>query len=128
MNKGIVYFKLFLPITLIVIVAYILLAKYISPDFGLKPAILVGMINLILYGVGSILIFPAFSKPPDQFVSRFMILTTIQLLLTLFMMAFLVYKKVYILKTTLLHFLCVFVILLIVQSALLIRFSNRKEK
>lgn len=79
-----------------------------------------------LAAVGIVIVVPGFSKPAEQFVMRFMILTTVQMLTVLSVIAAVWYTNKIHLKEFGLQFISAFIALLAVQSVLLILVNNKK--
>lgn len=80
--------------------------------------------NLICFLLPPLLMVPGFNKAPENFTMRFLILTTIQLLAVLSLIAALVYLDFPDKKRIGFHLICLFCALLASQSTLLIR-SNQ---
>lgn len=83
------------------------------------------IIIAILFIAGGFIIAPGFMKEPDSFVNRFLILTTIQMLAMLAILAALAYVKIPDMRGIGFHSISVFVLLLMIQSTLLIRLVNK---
>ena len=75
----------------------------------------------VVFGLGAILIGPGLDKDPENFVNRFLILTTVQLLAAMSILAALAYLKMSDMRVVALQFISVFVILLAVQSFFLVK-------
>lgn len=86
--------------------------------------LLIFVIVPLLFISGGILMATSFSKAPDVFVNRFMILTTFQFLFVLAILGAVWYKMNLHLKAFGFQFIAVFVALMIVQSVLLIKANN----
>lgn len=83
---------------------------------------LLGNIALgLIFSTGMLIIYPALKKPASEFVGRFMMLTTIQLLEVLSLVTFFIFKKVPLFKLQAFHTIGLFVLLLSIQSVLLVR-------
>lgn len=94
-----------------------------------SPAILyqliVGSILFLFIG-GAFLIGPGLHKAPENFVGRFMILTTVQMLTILSIIAAVVYKNYSGLKSFGFQLISIFIALLFLQSFLLIRLNKNR--
>lgn len=87
--------------------------------------LLIFVIVPLIFISGGILMATSFSKAPDVFVNRFMILTTFQFLFVLAILGAVWYKMNMHLKAFGFQFIAVFVALMIVQSILLVK-SNKE--
>ncbi len=90
--------------------------------------IILQMALFVIYALGIIVIAPGLDKNPDNFVGRFLILTTIQLLSAMSVLAGLAYIKAPEMRELSLHFISVFVIVLGIQSFLLVKWVNKAKK
>ena len=79
----------------------------------------------VIYALGIVVIAPGLNKDPENFVGRFLILTTIQLLAAMSVLAALAYAKVPEMRALSLHFISAFVIVLGIQSYLLVKWVNK---
>jgi len=96
---------------------------FFSVDF--RTIVKLDAVIAILFFAGGLLIAPGLVKDPDVFVNRFLILTTVQMLAMLALLAALVYVKIPDMRGVGFHSISVFVILLGIQSVLLIRQVNK---
>ena len=85
------------------------------------------IVLFVIYSLGIIVIAPGLDKNPENFVGRFLILTTVQLLAAMSVLAALAYVKVPEMRALSLHFISAFVIGLAIQSYLLIKWVNREK-
>jgi hypothetical protein len=81
----------------------------------------------VIYVLGIIVIAPGLDKNPENFVGRFLILTTVQLLAAMSVLAALAYVKNPQMRELSLHFISAFVIVLGVQSFLLVKWVNKSK-
>lgn len=86
--------------------------------------IIVGVI-LAIFLLGILIISPGLNKSPENFVMRFLILTTVQMLSVLSVILALVYTKYPEAKTMGFHLIFIFCFLLATQSVLLIRINGK---
>jgi hypothetical protein len=75
----------------------------------------------LIFALGAIIIGPGLDKEPGNFVNRFLILTTLQLLSAMSVLAVLVFMKTPDVRRAALQFIAVFVILLAIQSFFLVK-------
>ncbi len=113
-----------------VIIAVILIAHIILLFTGvfhipLKAALLADGFLLILYVLGTLIIAPGLDKEADNFVNRFLILTTVQLMASMFAILALVVMHISHVKTVGYNLFAVFICLMISQSIFLIRFIKK---
>ena len=85
------------------------------------------IVLFVIYALGIILIAPGLDKNPENFVGRFLILTTVQLLAAMSVLAALAYVKNPQMRELSLHFISAFVIVLGVQSFLLVKWVNKSK-
>lgn len=107
-----------------VLVVYGLLHYFKVLQLPFNLFLLIFVIVPLLFISGGILMATSFSKAPDVFVNRFMILTTFQFLFVLAILGAVWYKMNLHLKAFGFQFIAVFVALMIVQSVLLIKANN----
>ncbi len=81
----------------------------------------------VIYVLGIVVIAPGLDKKPENFVGRFLVLTTVQLLAAMSVLAALAYVKVPEMRELSLHFISAFVVALGIQSYLLITLVNKTE-
>jgi uncharacterized membrane protein len=85
------------------------------------------IVLFVIYAFGIILIAPGLDKNPENFVGRFLILTTVQLLAAMSVLAALAYVKSPDMRVLSLHFISAFVVVLGVQSYLLVKWVNKSR-
>lgn len=107
-----------------VLVVFGLLHFFKAIQLPFNLFLLIFIIVPLLFISGGILMATSFSKAPDVFVNRFMILTTFQFLFVLAILGAVWYKMNIHLKAFGFQFIAVFVSLMIVQSILLIKANN----
>lgn len=85
------------------------------------------IVLLFIFVMGTLIIAPGLKKNPENFVGRFMILTTIQLLAVLSVLLAITYVKIPNVKIVSFHIISVFVLLMFFQSFLLINEANKSN-
>ena len=115
------FLKRFVPLVAIVITLHVVLVftKVLGGTF--QPALIIDLLLFLMFGAGAMLIGPGLDKDPENFVNRFLILTTVQLLAAMSILAALAYVKMTDMKTIALQFISLFVVLLVIQSFLLVK-------
>ena len=91
----------------------------------LKSILAVDGFLLIICILGTIIISPGLDKAPENFVNRFLMLTTFQLLAVMFSVMIFVIMKIYNVKAVSYHLLGVFLCLMTIQSVLLVKRINK---
>lgn len=91
----------------------------------LKSILSIDGFLFILFFLGTLIISPGLDKAPDNFVNRFLMLTTIQLMAVMFSVMLFVIMKIYNLKAVSYHLLAVFLCLMTIQSVLLVKRINK---
>lgn len=89
------------------------------------PFLSLELVLFFIYAVGIVVIAPGLDKKPENFVGRFLILTTVQLLAAMAVLAALAYVKHPEMRSLSLHFISAFVLVLAVQSVLLVQLVNK---
>jgi hypothetical protein len=128
MQKNKIYRTLFLIIIAITLVSYYGL---VNAEFILLPSkglqfVLVSEVTLFVSG--TFIIAPGLIKSEENFVARFLILTTVQMLAILSIILALVYLKYPNAKAIGFQLLFVFLFLMSIQSFLLVKIKNKKSK
>ena len=118
---------LFVAIIAVLISLHIILIEFNFFKVAIEEMVKLDVILAIVYLAGLGLIVPGLSKNPENFVGRFLILTTVQLLAAMSVLAALTYIKHPLMRDLSLHFISLFVILLGVQSILLVKSINRSK-
>jgi hypothetical protein len=90
-------------------------------NLTLKSILSIDGFLFILYFLGTLIISPGLDKAPDNFVNRFLILTTVQLMASMFSVMLFVVTKIHNVKAVSYHLLAVFLCLMIIQSFLLVK-------
>ena len=124
MNKAIRYSFIFFGLLLIIIGTYLSLIYNHVFALGIKSGLIVSVFNIGIFAIGVLIAAPGLTKNPENFVFRFLTLTTMQLLGALAVMAAVIFVKFPEAKHLCFHLITVFCTLLMVQSVLLIRFLN----
>lgn len=126
MNKARIFTKSFLYFFFITLGLYLLAVNlhWLKIDFN-KALLIIGILSAIFL-VGLVIIAPGLNKSPENFILRFLILTTVQMLSVLSIILAWVYSKYPDAKTLGFHLIFTFCWLLAVQSVLLIRINGKK--
>ena len=90
-------------------------------NLTLKSILSIDGFLFILYFLGTLIISPGLDKAPDNFVNRFLILTTVQLMASMFSVMLFVVTKIHNVKAVSYPLLAVFLCLMIIQSFLLVK-------
>lgn len=120
------YAFLFLICSIIVLIIDLIICKIFFLNIPFEAFTGLDVIVLFIFVIGTFIIAPGLEKEPKNFVSRFLVLTTVQILSALVIFAAIVFVKYPNLETVILHTLSVFVALMTIQSLLLLRFVNNK--
>lgn len=115
------FLKRFVPLVAIVVLIHIVLAFLEVFGGTFKSILVLDILLFVVFGAGAMLIGPGLDKEPENFVNRFLILTTVQLLAAMSILAALAYVKMPDMRTVALQFISVFVILLAIQSFFLVK-------
>lgn len=121
MSLSKLFLKQFVPLVAVIVILHLVLAFFEVFGGRFQSILVLDILLFILFGVGALLIGPGLDKEPESFVNRFLILTTVQLLGSMFILAALAYVKIPEMRIIALQFISVFVILLGVQSYFLIK-------
>lgn len=111
---------------LLVLVAHLslVLFKILPGDFNVLAGI-DGILALLFVG-GILIAFPGIKKGGESFVQRFLIITTVQLLMMMGLILILTFSKISHTRALGFNAITVFVILLFIQSIYLIKKINAK--
>lgn len=96
-------------------------------DVNFKQFISLEIVLFVIYVLGIVVIAPGLDKKPENFVGRFLILTTVQLIAAMAVLAVMAYVKLPNMRSLSLHFISAFIVLLGVQSYLLIKLVNKTK-
>jgi hypothetical protein len=88
-------------------------------------AVLVSLTIAFIFLLGMLIIAPSLDKDAEQFAIKFLLLTTVQLLLSFLVIGTVVFMRLEEFRQIGFHMVSLFVLLLGIQSFLLIRISNR---
>ena len=127
MQKNKIYRTLFLIIIAITLVSYygLVNAEFILlPSKGLQFVLIS---EVALFVSGTFIIAPGLIKSEENFVARFLILTTVQMLAILSIILALVYLKYPNAKAIGFQLLFVFLFLMSIQSFLLVKIKNKSK-
>ena len=125
MTKNKRYLFVFLPLVVFAICMHLALIGLEAFQVDWSTMLKLDVVISILFIAGAFIIAPGFVKDPDSFVNRFLVLTTLQMLAMLSLLAALVYVKVPDMRGIGFHSISIFIILLMIQSILLIRLVNK---
>lgn len=128
MNKARLFTLIILGSLLIVLGTYVALVQGHVLQLVEKHAIIISLTISIIFGGGIPLITPSFRQDPEKFVGRFLVLTTVQLLLSMSILLAFIVSKQSDAKMMCFHFISLFVIILIIQSLGLIKVANSTDK
>ncbi len=128
MNKARLFTFIILGSLLVVLGAYVALVQGNVLQLVEKHALIISLTISIIFGGGIPLITPAFRQDAEKFVGRFLVLTTVQLLLAMSILLAFVVSKQTDAKLMCFHFISLFVIILIIQSLGLIKIANSTDK
>ncbi len=115
----------FFAVIIVIISAHIALLFTGIFHVPLKAILLSDSFLIALYVLGTLIIAPGLDKEPDNFVNRFLILTTVQLMSAMFAILALVVSHTGHLKTVGYNLFGVFICLMISQSIFLFRFIKK---
>ncbi len=127
MSLSKLFLRRFVPLVAIIVVLHIVFAFFEVFGGRFQPILILDILLLLVFGLGAILIGPGLDKDPENFVNRFLILTTIQLLGAMSILAALAYMKMPDMRIIALQFISVFIILLGVQSFFLVKGVKNQE-
>lgn len=117
----------FIILLLIVLLAHSTLVFFEIFKTDFSKFIRLEIVLFVIYSLGIIVIAPGLDKNPENFVGRFLILTTVQLLAAMSVLAALAYVQIPEMRTLSLHFISAFVIVLGIQSFLLVKWVNKAK-
>jgi hypothetical protein len=86
--------------------------------------LIVVLINGLLFGLGTLIIAPGLNRSAENFVMRFLILTTVQMIALLSVIVSLIYTQYHDFRTIVIHSLVIFLFFMVFQSFLLVRYSR----
>ena len=128
MNKARLFTLIILGSLLVVLGTYVALVQGNVLQLVEKHAIIISLTISIIFGGVIPLITPSFRQDPEKFVGRFLVLTTVQLLLAMSILLAFIVSKQSDAKMMCFHFISLFVVILIVQSLGLIKVANSADK
>ncbi len=128
MNKARLFTLIILGLLLVILGTYVALVQGHVLQLVEKHAIIISLTISIIFGGGIPLITPSFRQDPEKFVGRFLVLTTVQLLLAMSILLAFIVSKQSDAKMMCFHFISLFVIILIIQSLGLIKVANSTDK
>ena len=111
----------------VVFLAHIALIYFDVLHVNFKMGLKLDLILFIVFSMGMQIIVPGIKNNPKNFVNRFLVLTTVQLLAVLSILVAVTYLKIPDYKIIVFHIISIFIILMLIQSFLLIKESNRNN-
>lgn len=127
MNKSKVYSSRFFLLMFLVLALFLGLVYFQILPVNTKTALLITLADAGIFSLGTLIIAPALNKDHETFLLRFLVLTTIQFLTILIIIAILSISKFTGAKMIGFHLSGVFLVLLIIQSILLVKLNNKKN-
>jgi Mg/Co/Ni transporter MgtE len=128
MNKARLFTLIILGSLLVALGTYVALVQGHVLQLVEKHAIIISVTISVIFGGGIPIIAPSFRQDPEKFVGRFLVLTTVQLLLAMSILLAFIVSKQSDAKMMCFHFISLFVLILIIQSLGLIKFANSTDK
>ena len=126
--KSNAYVSRFLPIALLLIGVHVILVSTGIISVNTRMAIISDVILGFIFGIGTPIVVRGLNKEKEAFVGSFLILTTLQMLSVMSVLAAFVYRKIHGFRDVSLQLVSVFVVILIVQSYFLIKIVNNSNK
>ncbi len=126
MKKSKQYSKQFISFLVILHALYSALIVSNLLPLNFQNAVLVNSFSAFIFLVGILIISPGLNKDLETFSIKFLLLTTVQMLLFMLGIVIIVYNRIGEQKITGFHFTGFFIICLAVQSYLLIKLKNNK--
>ncbi len=80
-----------------------------------------------IFLIGTLIIAPGLNKNAEDFTLRFLLLTTVQMLIVFFIVGIMAFQKINNVRIIGFHLLAIVVELLILQSYLLVKIKNRNS-
>jgi hypothetical protein len=127
MNKARYFSSRFLSFLLIILTLYYLIVKTGFFTLSLTNAIFIIIALSIIFNLGLLIIAPGLNKTAENFVMRFMILTTVQMLSVLSIILVMVYLDCANARVMGFHLISLFCLILAIQSGLLIRINSNSD-
>lgn len=124
MNKTKVYTTRFVLLMFCVLIAYLGLVFSDLFIFDKQNALIISLGNMGIFLLGALIIAPGLNKSHENFILRFLVLTTVQLLTVFGITAALAFMKVTGGKVIGFHFAGLFFVLLVIQTILLVKLNN----
>ncbi len=115
------YVSRFVPVAAVMLGIHMLLVYLGVVPLSFRLSLISDVVLLFIFLMGIPIISAGLKKDDGGFVGSFLILTTVQMLLTLSVLAAFIYTKIPQFKEISLQLVSVFVILLIIQSIFLIK-------
>ena len=121
------FFKQFASSVVFVIVLHLLLVATHVLHGNLAQALLVDGVLFVLFGLGTLIVVPGLKPGSDSFALRFLGLTTMQILVMMFLLVGIIFGKIEDTRYWAFSTLIIFGILLAIQSILFVKQVNKKQ-
>lgn len=120
------FFKKFSSALLLVIVLHLSLVATNVLHGNLSQALWIDALILVLFGLGILIVIPGFKTGSETFALRFLGLTTIQILVMMFLMVGIIFGRIEDARYWAFTALILFGIILAIQSILFVQQVNKK--
>lgn len=120
------FFKKFSSALLLVIVLHLSLVATNVLHGNLSQALWIDALILVLFGLGILIVIPGFKTGSETFALRFLGLTTIQILVMMFLMVGIIFGRIEDARYWAFTALILFGIILAIQSVLFVQQVNKK--
>lgn len=120
------FFKKFSSALLLVIVLHLSLVATNVLHGNLSQALWIDGLILVLFGLGILIVIPGFKTGSETFALRFLGLTTIQILVMMFLMVGIIFGRIEDARYWAFTALILFGIILAIQSILFVQQVNKK--
>lgn len=120
------FFKKFSSALLLVIVLHLSLVATNVLHGNLSQALWIDGLILVLFGLGILIVIPGFKTGSETFALRFLGLTTIQILVMMFLMVGIIFGRIEDARYWAFTALILFGIILAIQSVLFVQQVNKK--
>ena len=126
MKKSKLYIKQFISFLVILHAIYIALIASNTMPLNFQNAVLINSFSAFIFLIGVLIISPSLNKDLETFSIKFLLLTTVQMLLFMLGIVIILFNRIAEQKVTGFHFTGFFIICLAAQSYLLIKLKNNK--
>jgi hypothetical protein len=125
MKKSKLYIKQFILFLIILHVLYCALIVSNSLPLNGQNAILINSFNAFIFLIGVLIISPSLNKDLETFSIKFLLMTTVQMLLFMLGIVLILFNRIAEQKLTGFHFTGIFIICLAAQSYFLIKLKKQ---